>query len=122
MRAPTYTPRERACISMADRIVVRLYVRVGGGSSGQAVTGTWVESEVWPTQHEDLAALLRRVQGDLEHGISMGHHELRRVCVYAVADHPLWGEMRACLPRVGVPVEVLHPLADPHYPVSASAL
>ena len=36
---------------MADRIVVRLHTQHSG----------WVESEVRPTQHEDLAALLRRL-------------------------------------------------------------
>lgn len=114
MRAPTYTPRERACIAMADRVVVRLYAG-----------GVWHESEVWPTQHEDLAALLRRVQGDIEHGLVMGHHALHRVMICAVADHPLWGEMRAVLPRSGVPDIVQHPLTamvDPHYPLPRSAL
>lgn len=115
MRAPTYTPRERACIAMADRIVVRLHTQHFG----------WVESEVRPTQHEDLAALLRRVQGDLEHGIAVGHSSLSRALIYAVADHPLWGEMRAVLPRSGVPDIVQHPLTalvDPHYPIPRSSV
>lgn len=111
MRAPVYTPRERACLSMADRVAVRLY---------HASVG-WVESVVWPTQHEDLAALLRRVQFDLQNGVALGHRELERVCVYAVAEHPLWGEMRCALPRRGVPPEVEHPLADASYPVPQSA-
>lgn len=110
MRAPTYTPRERACLVIADRIAVRLY-------AGQQ----WHESLVYPTQHEDLAALLRRVQGDLEYGISMGYSQLQRACIYAVADHPEYGEMRCALPRQGVPAEVEHPLADLHYPVPRSA-
>lgn len=111
MRAPTYTPRERACLVIADRVVVRLYSNL-----------QWHESEVRPTQHEDLAALLRRVQGDIEHGIAMGHRELQRVGIYAVADHPTYGELRCALPRVGVPAEVEHPIADLGYPVPASAL
>jgi hypothetical protein len=111
MRQPVYTPRERACLSMADRVAVRLYTERHG----------WLESVVWPTQHEDLAALLRRVQFDLQNGVALGHRELERVCIYAVAEHPLWGEMRCALPRRGMPAEVEHPLRDLYYPVPASA-
>lgn len=121
MRAPTYTPRERACLVIADRIAVRLYVGSGTDLQGQHRPGAWHESLVYPTQHEDLAALLRRVQGDIEHAISMGHRALQRVCIYAVAEHPDYGELRCALPRAGVPAEVEHPIADLQYPVPASA-
>lgn len=110
MRAPTYTPRERLAIAVADRVVVRLF---------HSAIADWTEAEVLPTQYETLADCVRRVQADLASGLQHDHR-LARVCLYVAGDHPDHGRMLASVPRCRVPVEVEHPLADPHYPAPRS--
>jgi hypothetical protein len=109
MRAPTYTPRERLAISIADRVVLRLYTQEHG----------WTQTEVRPTQMETLADCLRRVQDHLQ-CMSIIHPALQRACLYVAGEIGHETHM-ASVPRDMVPPEVEHPLADYQYPTPTPA-
>lgn len=109
-RLHVYTPREIAAISMADRVIVRLF---------NHDIKEWFEAEVLPTQHETTADCLRRVQSDISEGI-LHDRRLERACLYVACDHPLWGRMLAAMPRSGVPLQLEHQqatAADFAYPL-----